>query len=578
MSRQRLTAVALVMYLLAPMLAHAQDVTALIPGDTYGFVLVTGLTDPAGKIQAMGQRMKLPIPSLVPNKGAQDETIAGVDHSRPIALVLLPTDQGPTLVLYVPVNDYAAFIEQLGAEDTDRQITPTSLMGQPVIVGDKSDHAVITWPGNQALLQKMLSEDVPPQGVTAAVKAMVGKHDVTAVLTSSGVRMLTALGLDGLEKLKANMRETLGEDNPALAGIEVYVHILAAIDSEVASAAVGLKLEEEGSLRVREQVWVRPSGKIAPIIRDIKPYDGDLLSGLPKTPYVIAFGGVIPAAAMQPMMNFSENLMKAMPELYGLSAEQIDEMMEMSIKYLPDLHGMSFLLGVGQEDTPLYSEMLGAMHVRDAPGYISSYREFWAELDEVIGDAEGSFFQDATLEEVNLDGIPVLKISMPIPEFQGLNMPNQNELDVLMEKFYGPGGLTMYLAAADDDTVLMAYTDTALLREALRIANDEPRQFSQDQNIVSTSRQLPTSAHAIGYWSPAGTIAFVNRMLQLVSGPEAGVRLPVFPQTPPVGWTITVTPEVVTTDTVIPAEIFEALGPYVQQVQRRVSAGAADET
>ena len=154
MSRRQLAAVAFVVCLMVPAMAYAKDVAALIPGDAYGYVVINRLADTDGKIQAMGQRMKLPISSLMSTVKTQGGIVEGVDDSCSIALVFLPTAQGPTAVLYVPVDNYVAFIEQLEPEGTDNNITTASLMGRPVIMGNKSGHAVVTWPKNRTLLNQ----------------------------------------------------------------------------------------------------------------------------------------------------------------------------------------------------------------------------------------------------------------------------------------------------------------------------------------------------------------------------------------------------------------------------------------
>ena len=253
--------------------------------------------------------------------------------------------------------------------------------------------------------------------------------------------------------------------------------------------------------------------------------------------------------------------------------EQIDKMIELSVKYFPDLHGMSFLVGVSKQDAPLYSAMLGAMKVDDARAYLEKYRKYWQELDEIIGDTEGSFLKDIELEDITLDGVSMLKFKMPIPGLQGLGLPN-GQLDGLMEKIYGPGGMTIYLAAADDQTVLMGYTDPALLQKTLQAAQDKTLQLSQDPNIQHTSQLLPPGAHAVGYWSPSGTMAFVNSMIQLFAGTDQGIQLPAFPPTPPVGWSLRATKSAVKIDTVLPAEALEAVGGFVGQVQQLNRAGA----
>ena len=566
MSRRRIV-LALVTCCWLPAMAHAKDIVGLLSGDTLGYVVVNRLAETDEKIQAMGRRMKLPIPSLVSMVKTKSGITQGMDELGSIAVSFLPTSQGPAALLYVPVDDYAAFIEQLEPEGTEDNITTGRLMGRPVIVGKKNNHAVVAWPNNRTLLQQVLSDQATGQGTTDMVKTLKGDHDVLAVLTSKGVEVLTELGQHGLNEVKAVLREQFDEDNPALTGIEVYVHFLNAIRSEVAAAALGLEFEEGGSLRVDECVWVQPNGKIAPILRDAKPSSGNLLAGLPNVPYVVAFGALLPSSTLEPMMDFSRNIMKAMPQLYGLTPEQVDQMMDLTVKYLPDLRGMSFLLGIGQGNAPLYSDMLGAMHVRDAKAYVANYRKYWEELDDVVAEAEDSFLKGVEIEDVTMDGVPVLKVSMPMPRLQGFNLPNSGELDTLMEKFYGPGGITMYLAAANDDTVLLAYTDMALLRKAMQAATDRTKQISQEPNLVSTSKQLPPGAHFVGYWSPSGTIAFADRMMRLVSGPETDMQLPAFPDTPPVGVAITATPSVVRFCTVVPAEIITAVGRYVETMK-----------
>ena len=72
----------------------------------------------------------------------------------------------------------------------------------------------------------------------------------------------------------------------------------------------------------------------------------------------------------------------------------------------------------------------------------------------------------------------------------------------------------------------------------------------------------------VGYWSPGGTVAFANRMLQLVSGPEAGIQLPAFPDAPPAGWAMTATPTGLKFNTVLPAETMEALGSFVEKARQ----------
>jgi hypothetical protein len=551
-------------------MARAGDVTKLIPGDALGYVVIHHLGDTDSKIQALGKRIKAPIPSLLPLAKLQTGIAEGIDTDGSIAAAMVPTAQGPSAVLFIPVSDYAVFVKQLAPERTEDDITTGMLMGKPVIVGKKSGHAVVAWPNNRPLLQKVISAQAADKIATGTVKTLEGDNDVVVVISLSGVKILADLGQKGLKEMKGVMQQQLGDDNPALAGIEVYVHLLNAINSEVTGFAARLNLDKDGSLRVNESVWVKPDGQVAPILRNLKPYDGDLFAGLPDVPYVVAFSGVIPQDAFKPMMDFSGNMMKSMEQLYGLSPEQVDKMMELAVQFFPDLQGMSFVLGTGRDDAPLYSEMLGAMRVSDAKGFMTKYRQYWVELDKLIGDAEDSFLKDVTLEDIKLDDTAVLKISMPMTKLLDLDLdlPNQGNLGELMEKMYGPDGITMYLAAADEHTVLMAYTDTALLRKALQTTTDKKKNFSQDANVAGTAKLLPAGAQMVGFWSPSGTMTFVNRLMKLMGVPDTGIQIPAFPDTPPVGFAMTTTPSVVKFNTVVPVETIEAVGSYVEKVKQ----------
>ena len=60
----------------------------------------------------------------------------------------------------------------------------------------------------------------------------------------------------------------------------------------------------------------------------------NLLKGLPDEPFVAAGGGAVSEAMFDELMKFSFNMMKSMPDLYGLSEEQVNKMSEMSMQSL----------------------------------------------------------------------------------------------------------------------------------------------------------------------------------------------------------------------------------------------------
>ena len=561
MQRQRLAALATC--LLLPTACFAVELVELIPKDAYGYAVVADIAELDAKLQSLGQRTNLPIPSLVSMIETKDEGTRGINTNGSIGIAVLPSEQGPSAVFFIPMDNYDAFVEQLDSRDSEDGVTEGLLRGQNIVVGKRAEYAAITWGNRRGLIRSVLEYPAAPEQKESIPRAD-GEFDIAAVLTSSGIQLLSDLAKQGLAQATRMLQQQAGEDNPALAGIQLYDQMLTALHSEVNSVTVSAQFDQQGSLRVNKSVRLNPSGKLAPMLREFPSTDEDLFAGVPNVPYVIACGGVFPAGSTQSMMDFSGSMMKSMKQLYGLEPDQVDAMMDLAVKYFGDMRGMSFLLGAGQGDEPLYNNMLAVMHVPDADEYLVSYRKYWLELSDLLAGSDAPFFKDAKLEKLTLDGKAVLKLTMPIPGLQQVPGANQGEAESLMQKLYGAEQMTAYMAVGNEHTVLVAYTNTTMLQKAWAVGDDESKQFSFDPGLARTREQLPKGALMVGYWSPSGTISFASRLLKMMPEPVAGFQLPDFPQTPPIGWSMRIEPMTVSFDTVVPVEAFEALGSYIK--------------
>ena len=63
-----------------------------------------------------------------------------------------------------------------------------------------------------------------------------------------------------------------------------------------------------------------------------------------------------------------------------------------------------------------------------------------------------------------------------------------------------------------------------------------------------------------------------NRFLTMMAGSMGGqmplVEIPAFPESPPLGLTAKVVPDGVATQFVVPGEALEALGKYIEQIEK----------
>ena len=127
------------------------------------------------------------------------------------------------------------------------------------------------------------------------------------------------------------------------------------------------------------------------------------------------------------------------------------------------------MIGVGKPGDPMYSNMVFSMQMDDAHAYLDAYQEQIEAMNEILQDAESSLLSEMKVTKIDLDGTPALKVEMNFPRLPGMeadpNFPN------VLEALFGPGGkIRIFMAAADDHTVVAAYTSRRTLKRCLKAA------------------------------------------------------------------------------------------------------------
>ena len=153
-------------------------------------------------------------------------------------------------------------------------------------------------------------------------------------------------------------------------------------------------------------------------------------------------------------------------------------------------------------------------------------------------------------------------------------IPNYEQM---MEKMFGPGGkMTIYMAVADEHTVVWGYTSEDLVRRGMKALSAPKQGLAGDEGVAGTAALLPPNAPFVGYWSPKGTVDFVKRMIPAVTpGADVASKVPDFPQTPPIGCAATASGAELRAHLVIPAEVVEALGGYIKEIRAGDSDAAS---
>ncbi len=471
-----------------------ENILKLVPEQALGFVVVNRPVAADAKLQELGQQMKLPIPSLLARLQGPDGIGKGLDKNRPIALLVLPPKDAtslPSMIALLPVSDYAKFLEQFKSEDTQAGVTTIQVWGTPSVVRNVGGYAAIAMlPFREALEKDLkLADEIP--ATLAPWRTWLAKKDAAVVVLAPGIRLLSAKVQQGIAAAKPLLAQAGGQAKQAAAALDMYVMLFQAVEKEVASVGYGAERDAQGVLRLSERARLVPGGDWAGVFAGMKPAKHNVLAGLPDGPFVFAVGGPLSEAAMGKLMDFSFGLIKNMRGLYGLSEEQAEAFSALGKEKFPAVRGLSFVLGAGQSDEPIFARMLGIMRVKNSETYLADYEKFLARYNRIAEKIESPMFKPIQVAKTEFDGTPALKVTMHVPQMP--NMPAQSVK--IIENMYGPGGkITAWLVPCNEHAVVFSYMSQGPLRQAVAAIKEGKPDLAADAEVAKVVALLPPGA------------------------------------------------------------------------------------
>lgn len=549
--------------------ASAADVSRVIPDNALGFVVVNQIGETQGKIAKLADSLQLPEQIKAAISSVPIGTLKGVDKDGSLAVAAIvdsETPGAPVAVSFVPVTDYQAAIEQIKPEDATAKITKVTLGNKACVVGKKGAYAVVAEEGDKAVLEQVLDSTSSVARGTRRLKKWSADNDAYAVATPGGIKMAQQKLLDGLAMGKVVIAQQGGDQaEMSLRGIELYENLFKAVDKEISHCAVGVQINDNGDVHFLGRSLLVPSGTLAKLSKTAGEAPADSMAGLPEGPFVFAGGGPYPASWVKELGGFYTNMMKmymGLGEIPEADAERFAKLMTESIK---GLRSMGMMMGTIEPGESMYSNMIATMQTDDAQKYLATYGRVVREMGELFkkGDKPLMSF-DA--EDIEIDGIKALKITMDMSFMFGQQeMPP--EAEKMIETMIGAGGkLDMYAAAADDTTVILTYVSKDRLVQTLKAFKAGDAQLCEDANVAKTAEMLLPGAQWTGFWSPEGTLKFAATIVATVA-PNAPVEIPEFPSPVPVGFAVKMSPGLVDTDMVIPADVLEAIPGFVEAIK-----------
>lgn len=571
MVRQRLmcTVLALCVCVSGSVAVNAADVSKVIPDNALGFVVVNQIGETQGKIAKLADTLQLPEQIKAAITRVPVGTLKGLDKGGSLAVAAIvdsETPGAPIAVSFVPVTDYQAAIAQINPEDASAKITKVTLGHKACVVGKKGAYAVLTVEGDKEILQQVLESTSSVASNTKRLRKWSAGKDAYAVATPGGIKMAQQAILGGLAMGKAQIARAGGDQaEMSLRGIELYEELFKAVDKEISHCAVGVQINENGDVHILGRSLLVPDGTLAKLSKTAGEAPADAMAGLPQGPFVFAGGGPYPASWVKELTGMYTNMMKMYMGMGDIPADQADRFAKLIAESIKGLRSMGMMMGTVDPGESMYSNMIATMQTDDAPKYMATYGRVVREMGEVFKNADNPLMK-MEAEEIEIDGIKVLKVTMDMSFMFGQQeMPP--EAEKMIEAMIGEGGkLDMYAAAADDDTVILTYVSKDRLVQTLKAFKAGRAQLCEDPNVAKTAGMLLAGAQWTGFWSPEGTLKLASAVIATVA-PGAPIEIPKFPSPAPIGFAVKMSPGVVETDMVIPADVLEAIPEFVKAIK-----------
>lgn len=556
----------------------ALPVLKAIPDDALGFVLVNNLAQTDKAISNLAAKLQAPLPDVLSMFKSQAGIKEGLDENGSAAIAFLPdkpAEAGKPAAMPVvlfPVTDYKKFIAQFQPDDATAETTGVTIAGHALIVGHKDSFAVFTLPNFKEQLAKAIASTKGVDSLLATSESWIGRHQISAVATPSGSKMLFSEAAEALKQAEGFLAKT--QKNPqqsaqVVAGLEIYRKVLAKASEQVDAFGIGIALDESSNLSIDSHTTFVAGGDWAAAMKDLKPMEGNIFAGIAARPFVFAGGGMIPESWASGLADFSASSVAQMNTTGGglkLTEQQRKEFVEAMRSMLKGTESMAFVMASPKPGGSFLDGSMGITKVDDTKDYLARYQKSTETVSEITKDQAASPFKFASVKKIEIDGHDGLEFTM---DMSGMFAAMKNpESAKLMPALFGPNGkITARMVAADDHTIITSYGGEEHAKEALAAFKKPQSNFASDPNVAATLKLLPPHAQWVGVVSIKGYLDFVSGIVATAL-PGVPMKLPELPAMPPIGFSGEAVHGGLETQMLLPVETLVSLSNVIRGAMR----------
>lgn len=563
------------------------DVLTVVPDDAVGLITAHHLRDTQKMIEGILHRLEIPFDDSNDYSEFNDflDGLKGWDEKRTHAIAFFPKDGNDIeVVVFVPVTNYKDFARSLKA-DPDA-VGPTEFEANPNgggkgYIAQKSKYAVLSdrTESGKSMIETVLLSKTSLASANEPLRKWIGDHQLAGVVTSAGIQKAVDAMLEGLEEAKKDV-----PDEPIAAVLVRLLlppleSLLKATREEMTHFAAAPSLSETKGLSFSARAVFKNDGKYAAAVRDVPTLPADALTHLPDESFFTAQAQVYPEKLSDSMMEFGIRVLEAVAKEGDLPVDLsvwkpiVEQARELGrgVKYVSAVQSLA-----GES---VYDGMGGIYKVEDAAAFLKTNESVWKQSLDAVRKISDKI-PEIPIEKTKLAGVEATRITVDmlgIMESLGVEGFNNPELKTMMETMIGhEGKMTFHIGAVDSTHVVYALGEATFTAIATNIRDGKPG-LADDVMIKKTAALLPSGTAMVAYVDIGGYINMVkNMMIKMAAAQPQGNNpglnpgmfaqlIPAFPQAPPLGYTVKVTPTTFEADFVVPMDLMEATRDYVKQ-------------
>jgi hypothetical protein len=574
---------AAVIYLVAASLAagaaSAESVLERLPEDAIGFVLVRDLGKTNAKIEGVFQIFQnaapMPIPAPLAIVKAATGLGPGLNEQGEALLALLPGEDGladSRPLLLIAVSDYAAFAAGIQGDATG-EICRVTLADEEVLVAKLGDYAALMNVEHRERLEELLTSEPRSHAGIQPLNDWLQSQDVSITLTPRGADMLAQAAQAELTEQAVAMRRHMAPQpfEQLQQAMAVYDDGLTFLSAEVEAVAVGVSIVDDSNVKLSTQAVLNSSGKLSKFAASLSS-TAAALEGFANKPYVVAAGGQFTPEFAQAIADLNLHLLKSDPRSHGFEklTDEDWRIAETSWRdYTQGVQAASFAAYLDDDDDPLVSNIGGKLTVDNSSRYLNAYAASIEQWQTLLNKSTLDIDLEYRLSEIEVAGRKGLLTSVNMGK--ALEDPNVPSTNFISDALFGEDGqFRIYLAPTDDHTIAFGVDDREGFARTIRAIAETDNQLADAAGVQTTLQLLPSRPSWTGIADPRSVAAWLERLYNKLFaqlGPVA-FELPDYPESPPIGFAVTISDNRLSGEAALPKQFLEALAEFIETLQK----------